>query len=90
MTIRRFGPVNDRGLPMDHTVSVHAVPTPRMMAYVLRDCERHGAKVSVASCIRVDAIVEEHNREIAAPTRRTPADRRPLGRRQTRVQVREA
>src|SRR3954447_17212014 len=53
----------DRDKPMTHTVSFHGVPLPRALAFAINHCEEHGAKVSIASAIRVDRIINEHNRE---------------------------
>lgn len=36
---------------------------PRGVAFAINHCEEHGAKVSIASCIRVDRILREHNRQ---------------------------
>lgn len=61
--MNRFNPNEDRDKAMLHTVSYHDRPMPRAIAYCLHSCEVRGAKVSVASCIRVDSVIEEHNRE---------------------------
>lgn len=61
--MNRFNAKEDRDKAMLHTVSYHDVPMPRVIAYCLHSCEVRGAKVSVASCIRVDSVIEEHNRE---------------------------
>lgn len=63
MTINRFDPNGDRHAPLEHVVSFHDVPMYRVQAWVYWDCERHGAKVSIASAIRVDSIVQQHNHQ---------------------------
>lgn len=53
----------DRDAPMTHTVSLHDVPMPRGVAFAINHCEEHGAKVSIASAIRVDQVLQEHNQQ---------------------------
>lgn len=60
--INRFNPQGDRAAPMLHIVSYHNVPMPRGNAYAVWACEQRGAKVDVYSCVRVDAVIAEHNR----------------------------
>lgn len=63
MQINRFDPHGDRHAPMLHIVSFHDVPLHRVNAYVLWDCEQHGARVSIASGIRTDDVIAAHNKE---------------------------
>lgn len=60
--MNRFDPHGDRDKPMLHIVSYHDVPMWRVQAFVFHDCELHGAKISIASGIRTDTVIEEHNR----------------------------
>lgn len=53
----------DRDQSMTHTVSFHDVPVPRGVAFAIYHCEQHGAKVSLSSCIRTDAIIKAHNKQ---------------------------
>lgn len=63
MQINRFDAHGDRHAPLLHVVSFHGVPLWRVQAYVLWVCEHHGARISVASGIRVDSIIAAHNHQ---------------------------
>jgi len=60
--MKRFSK-DDRDTAMTHPVSFHGVPMPRGVAFAINHCEEHGAKASIASAIRVDRILNEHNRQ---------------------------
>lgn len=51
----------DRDRSMTNLVSFHGVPMPRMIAFAIRDIERNGAPVVVASADRTVAAIAEHN-----------------------------
>lgn len=53
----------DRDNQMDVPVSFHSVPLYRGTAFAIDHIEDHGGKVSIASGIRSDDIIAEHNRQ---------------------------
>lgn len=59
--IKTFDP-NDRYADLGDIVSSHSVPMVRSWALILFYADSKGAKTSVASGIRTDAVIEEHNR----------------------------
>lgn len=53
---------SDRLASLDDIVSSHGVPMVRSVALIFFDAQKQGATVSVASAIRVDSVLEEHNK----------------------------
>lgn len=63
MSIKRFDRKSQRHMAMTHTVSYKNVPVPRGIAYALDLIDRKGATFDVVSCIRVDSILKQHNKQ---------------------------
>lgn len=61
MTMHRFS-TKDRDQAMTHTVSYLSVPVPRGTAFALYHINKHGGHIDLFSGIRVDSVIEEHNR----------------------------
>lgn len=63
MSIKRFNYKTHRHYSVKNTVSYKNVPVPRGVAYALDLVDRRGADFQLFSCIRVDSILKQHNKD---------------------------